>query len=86
MVGTRTSEEVLRAVQTGYTIVDVYEQHHFAEKSNTLFREYNETFFEIKQQAKEDGNKGLEAIAKMCINGPTEKWGSTTRNKKVQDW
>ena len=47
--------------------MEVYEQHHFTEKSNTLFREYNETFFDIKRRAKEDGNKGLEAIAKMCI-------------------
>ena len=82
MVGTWTSVEVHRAVQQGYTILDIYEEHHFTETSNTLFREYNETFFEIKRQAKEEGNKGLEAIAKMCINGPTGKWGFNPEKQK----
>ena len=63
-------------------ILDVYKQHHFPEKSNTLFKEYNDTFFAIKRRAKEDGNKGLEAIAKMCINGPTGKWGFNPEKKK----
>ena len=51
------------------------EKHHFSEKSNTLFNEYNNTFFAINSRTKENGNKGLEAIAKMCINGPADKWG-----------
>ena len=49
MVGTWTSVEVQRAVEQGYVLLDVYEQHHFEEKSNELFREYNETFFAIKR-------------------------------------
>ena len=82
MIGTWTSVEVQRAVQKGYVILDVYEQHHFEEKSNMLFREYNETFFAIKRRAKEEGNKGLEAIAKLCINGPTGKWGFNPEKQK----
>ena len=82
MVGTWTSVEVQKAVQKGYEILDIYEQHHFSQKSNQLFREYNETFFEIKRQAKQEGNKGLEAIAKMCINGPTGKWGFNPEKQK----
>ena len=45
MVGTWTSVEVQCAVEKGYVLLDIYEQHHFSEKSNELFREYNETFF-----------------------------------------
>ena len=82
MIGTWTSIEVQRAVQKGYTVLDVFEQHHFEHQSNELFREYNETFFEIKRTAKEQGNKGLEAIAKMCINGPTGKWGFNPEKQK----
>ena len=29
-----------------------------------------------------EGNKGLEAIAKMCINGPTGKWGFNPSKQK----
>lgn len=75
MLGTWTSVEVQRAVKLRYRVVDVLEQHHFYEKSNTLFKSYNDTFFAIKREAKLAGNKGREAIAKMCINGPTGKWG-----------
>ena len=75
MTGTRTSFEVQQAIQEGYTFIDVYEQHHFTDRSNELFQEYNAAFFAIKRRAKEEGNKGLEAIVKLCINGPTGKMG-----------
>ena len=74
-IGTWTHIELQRAVAAGYVIDEIYEQHHFPNTSNTLFRRYNETFFTIKRQAKLGGNKGLESIAKMCINAPTGKWG-----------
>ena len=47
-----------------------------------MFAEYNKTFFDIKRKAKAEGNKGLEAIAKMCINGPTGKWGFNPSKQK----
>jgi len=75
MTGTWSSVEIQKAVRVGYKVLDIYEQHHFNEKRNDLFRAYNETFFDIKRQAKVDGNKGLEAIAKLCINSPYGKWG-----------
>ena len=75
MIGTWSSVEIQKAVRLGYKILDIYEQHHFEQKSNTLFKEYNDTFFAIKRQAKQEGNKGLEAIAKLCINSPYGKWG-----------
>lgn len=82
MIGTWTSCELQKAVQMGYQILDIFEQHHYPQKSNTLFKEYNDTFFEIKRIAKAEGNKGREAIAKMCINGPTGKWGFNPSKQK----
>ena len=83
MIGTWTSVELRCALRLGYKVLDYYEIHHFERRSNTLFREYNETFFEIKRRAKAEGNKGLEAIAKMCINGPTGKWGFNPSKAKA---
>lgn len=82
VIGTWTHIELQRAVENGYVILDVYEQHHFPNTSNKLFKDYNETFFAIKRQAKLDGNKGLESIAKMCINAPTGKWGFNPSKQK----
>jgi hypothetical protein len=36
----------------------------------------------LKRRAKAEGNKGLEAIAKMCINAPTGKWGYNPSKQK----
>ena len=80
MTGTWSSVEIQKAVRLGYKVLDVYEQHHFEQKSNTLFKEYNETFFNIKKQSKQEGNKGMEAIAKLCINSPYGKWGYNPSN------
>ena len=65
------SFEVHYTVSQGYVIEEIYKQRHFPHQSNTCFSDYNKTFFAIKRKAKLDGNKGLEAIAKMCINSPT---------------
>ena len=64
MEGTWVSFEVHYAVSKGYVIEEIYEQPHFPQQSNTLFAEYNKTFFDIKRKAKSEGFKGLEAIAK----------------------
>ena len=87
MTATRSSVEIQKAVWLGYKVLDIHDQHHFPKKSNTLFAECNQTltkiwsmwwnnqtFFAIKRQAKLNGNKGLEAIAKLCINSPYGKW------------
>ena len=52
MTGTWTSVEIQKAVAMGYVVTEVYEVHHFPQKSNTLFKAYNETFFGIKRAAK----------------------------------
>ena len=83
MTGTWISAEVQKAVQLVQVIQEKYEVHHFPKKSKTLCKTYNETFFEIKRTAKAAGNKGLEAIAKMCINGPTGKWGFNPAKQKA---
>ena len=53
----------------------MYTQHHFEQRSSTLFRDYIATFFDIKKKAAEDGNVGLKEVAKFMINAPTGKWG-----------
>ena len=83
MTGTWISSQIQKAVQLGYVIQEIYEVHHFEHKSNTLFKAYNQTFFDIKRSAKQAGNKGLKAIAKMCINGPTGKWGFNPAKQKA---
>ena len=37
----------------------------------------------MKRAEKLAGNKGLEAIAKMCINGPSGKWGFNPAKQKA---
>lgn len=81
-VGTWTHMELEEAVAQGYVIADIFEQHHFERRLNNLFKDYNEIFFDIKKKAKADGNKGLETIAKLCINGPTGKWGYNPMKSK----
>ena len=82
MVGTWTSVELQLAVHLGYTILDVYEQHHFPRKSNELFKKYNDTFFSIKKEAKQQKNKGLEQVAKLCLNSMYGKFGFNPGKQK----
>ena len=42
MIGTWTTFEVQFAVQNSYVMNEIFEQHHFPERSNTLFKEYND--------------------------------------------
>ena len=64
MISAWTSVEVQFAVNNSYIIDETFEQHHFLDRNNTLFKAYNDTFFEMKRKAKTEGNKGLESIAK----------------------
>ena len=82
MEGTWVSFEVHYAVSRGYVIEEIYKHHHFPHQSNTCFADYNKTFFDIKRKAKLDGNKELEAIAKVCINIWTGKWGFNPSKQK----
>ena len=59
MTGTWCIPEILVAIQKGYTLLEVYEVHHWPEtsrygpKTNTggLFTEYVNTFLKLKQEA-----------------------------------
>ena len=57
--GMWSNVEIQKKVHVGYKVLDIYEQHHF-QRNKKLFRAYNKTFFNIKRQAKADGNKRLD--------------------------
>ena len=67
MTGTWTSVELQHAVASGYVVKEVYVQHHFENKSNTLFKKYIDTFFDIKTKAAEEGNIGKISSTKKVI-------------------
>ena len=75
MIGTWTHVELQKAVELGYEIMEVYEQHHFSKTSNQLFHNYIETFFKMKNKAAQDGNAGLKSVAKLCLNSFYGKFG-----------
>lgn len=80
MTGTWTHVEINLALEMGYKIDEIFVQHHFDEVAepgtpNSLFEKYIQTFFDIKQQAANEGNKGRAELAKLMINSPTGKWG-----------
>ena len=49
--GTWCSVEVMKALEKGYRIVQVHEVWHFSRKSDTLFKEFIDTFAKIKLEA-----------------------------------
>ncbi len=81
-VGTYTSIELQHAVDLGYVIHEWYEQWHYPGKSGTLFREYINTFFEMKKKAKEEGNNGMAALSKLLLNSMYGKLAESSANNK----
>jgi hypothetical protein len=59
-MGTWTTIEVLKAVELGYRIGEIYEIVHFPESTDTLFREYVKMFLKIKQESAGWEKLGLE--------------------------
>lgn len=49
--GTWTTIEVLKAIEVGYVVNEIYEIVHFPERSDDLFKDYVKKFLKIKQQA-----------------------------------
>ena len=49
--GTWVSPELQKAVEKGYVVSKIDEVWHFAEKSDTLFKDYVKTFLQCKQEA-----------------------------------
>ncbi|CAM9673030.1 unnamed protein product, partial [Heterosigma akashiwo] len=57
-------------------------QCHFQERSDELFTEYVDTFFEIKNRAAAEGNSGLKAVAKCCLNSLYGKFAQNNASKR----
>ncbi|XP_035677014.1 uncharacterized protein LOC118416064 [Branchiostoma floridae] len=51
LLGTWVTLELTVAMEMGYRVVEIYEVHHFPNKSDTLFREYIDKFLKIKQES-----------------------------------
>ncbi|KAL0150350.1 hypothetical protein M9458_054352 [Cirrhinus mrigala] len=51
ITGTWVSLELLKAIEKGYVVVNVYEVWHFSQRSDSLFCDYVKTFLQFKQQA-----------------------------------
>ena len=49
--GTWCSVELEKALEKGYRILQMYEEWHFAETSDALFKDYVDTFLKIKQES-----------------------------------
>ena len=62
-------------VSVGCEVTEVFVQHHFEQTSNSLFKGYIETFFDIKREAAARENIGLKQVSKLMINSPTGKVG-----------
>ena len=41
----------MKAIEKGYTVLKIYEVYHWEQTSDTLFREYVDTFLRIKQES-----------------------------------
>ncbi len=50
LIGTWTTPELNKALQKGYTIMEIYETHHWETKSKELFKDYVGNFLKIKQE------------------------------------
>ena len=49
--GTWCTVEVMKALEKGYRILQIHEVWHFPQKTNTLFKDYIDTFAKIKLEA-----------------------------------
>lgn len=48
LIGTWTTIEINKAIEKGYSIKEIYDVWHYAEKSNELFKGYIKDFMKIK--------------------------------------
>ena len=64
--GTWCSVEVMKALEKGYRILQMHEVWHFPRKSDTLFKEYIDTFAKIKLEA--------SGYPKDCVTDEQKQW------------
>ena len=53
LIGTWTTIEVDKSLEKGYKLIEIYEIHHFKNKSNNLFKNYVRDFMKIKLETSE---------------------------------
>lgn len=70
MTGCWTTVDLFFALDQGYQMTEAYRAIHFAESERKVgpFYDYVNLFIQIKQRAKEQGNKTLYLIAKLFLN------------------
>ena len=64
--GTWCSVEVMKALEKGYRILQLHEVWHFPQKTNTLFKEYIDTFAKIKLEA--------SGYPENCVTDEQKQW------------
>ena len=64
--GTWCSVEVMKALEKGYRIIQLHEVWHFPQKTDTLFKEYIDTFAKIKLEA--------SGYPKDCVTDEQKQW------------
>lgn len=71
--------ELYKGIDLGYKFKVDGDALHFdpTKTTDAVFKSYIETFFKIKDKASVDGNEGLRAVAKYCLNN---LWGKTAQN------
>ncbi|KAK2814682.1 hypothetical protein Q5P01_000759 [Channa striata] len=85
LTGVWITPEVLKALEKGYRLVETHEVWHFKERSNTLFREYIQTFLKGKQEASGyPSNVTDEAGRQKYIQEYHEKQGILLDASKIQ--
>ncbi|KAK2863533.1 hypothetical protein Q5P01_003066 [Channa striata] len=85
LTGVWITPEVLKAVDKGYRLVEIHEVWHFKERSNTLFREYIQTFLKGKQEASGyPSNVTDEAGRQKYIQEYHEKQGILLDASKIE--
>ena len=60
------SVKVMKALEKGYRIVQLHEVWHFPQKTDTLFKEYIDTFTKIKLEA--------SGYPKNCVTDEQKQW------------
>ncbi|KAK3287636.1 hypothetical protein CYMTET_4860 [Cymbomonas tetramitiformis] len=64
MVGTWTTVELNKAVEKGYTIIDIYEVKHWKETTIDLFATYIDMFLKLKTEASGPPDKEVDEFVK----------------------
>ena len=64
--GTWCSVELMKGLEKGYRIVQMHKVWHFLQKSDTLFKEYIDTFAKIKLEA--------SRYPKNCVTDKQKQW------------